>query len=66
MRAAKIVAATAPFASIAGAPESPCRMSPESAVIVRSTGPLPYASYVSATAVRPMRPGVLCSGPSSG
>ena len=65
-RAAKIVDWTAPDASIAGAPESPCCTPPETAVIVRGTGPWPYASCVKTTCVCPMRPGVSRSGPFSG
>jgi len=43
-RDAKTVASTAPFASTAGPPEFPCRTLPRTLVIVRSTGPCPYAS----------------------
>ena len=41
IRAAKIVAWTAPAESIAGPPEFPWRILPRTAVIVRSTEPLP-------------------------
>ena len=65
-RLAKIVDSTEPVASTAGPPELPWRTRPATAVIVRGTGPCPYASRVRTTAVRPMRPGIAVSGPFSG
>ena len=38
-----------PAASTVGPPELPCRTSPRTAVIVRATGPWPYASSLSTT-----------------
>ena len=58
-----MVDSTAPPASIAGPPESPWRTSPPMLVIVRSTGPFPYASSVKTEAVSPIRPGFESSGP---
>ena len=66
MRAAKMVDSTAPALSIAGPPELPCSTVPETAVIVRVTGPLPYASSVRTAAVFPIRLGTTSSGPFSG
>ena len=55
-----------PAASTAGPPESPCSTRPATAVIDRVTGPCSSASCVSTVAVRPIRPGVAVSPPSSG
>jgi phosphatidylglycerol:prolipoprotein diacylglycerol transferase len=60
------VVATLPDRSTVGPPESPCLTSPRTAVIVRATGPWPYASSLSTTLVAPSRPGTTVSGPFSG
>src|SRR5205085_301209 len=65
-RAANSMARTAPARSTAGPPESPWRTAPRTLVIVRATGPWPYAFSVSTTLVDPRRPGTAVSGPFSG
>ena len=57
---------TRPRPSTIGPPELPWRTRPRSDVMVRRTGPRPYASWETTVEVWPTRPGRTSYGPSSG
>src|SRR5262249_61449638 len=56
-REANTVVVTRPASSIVGLPELPWRTIPRRLVIVRATGPWPYASWLITAVVEPRRPG---------